>query len=85
MLCIKQPKWKSRWLKQRKADARDPKLRSFKYTCMWGHIRIEKNKMVEPLPDCQACSQLGKTSRFRYVGIYTMTRTDAKKSKFPKK
>lgn len=81
---MKQPKWKSRWLKQRKIDNRDPSLRNFKYVCVGNHIRIEKNKIPDPLPECPACAQLGKVSRFRYVGIYTMTRTDAKKLKFPR-
>lgn len=75
--------WKDKWLRQRKKDKSNPALRTYKYQCGFGHIRIEKDKLTEnPLPICPACESSGKNSRFSYVGLYTMTRTDSKKSKF---
>jgi predicted nucleic acid-binding Zn ribbon protein len=81
---MRSPDWKSKWLQQRKKDHRNTDLRTYKYRCTWGHIRIEKVKLKEKDPSlmCQACSNEGKTSPFKYIGIHTMTRTDSKKSKF---
>jgi len=81
---LRQPKWKGKWIQQRKNDQREPDLKTYKYTCLWGHIRIEKVKLLEPLPECPACTQEGKKSNFRFLGIHTMTRSDAKQSRFKK-
>jgi hypothetical protein len=79
---LRQLKWKGKWIQQRKKDQRDPDLKTYKYTCLWGHIRDEKIKLLEPLPECPACAQEGKKSHFRFLGIHTMTRNDAKQSRF---
>lgn len=80
---MKPSSWKSKWIKQRKKDMKNPDMRAYKYACSWGHIRIEKEKLSEPLPPCQACSLNNKpNSTFRYVGVHTLTRTDRKRSKF---
>lgn len=69
---------------KRKKERPDPKQRAHKYQCWKGHIRIEKERLKEPLPICPACEQDGRREVFRYIGRYTIPKNQVKKSKFNK-
>lgn len=77
----KKSNWKSKYLSQRGQDSNNPDLKAHKYICLSGHIRIEKKKLDGDTV-CQACINEGKKHIFRYVGGYTIPRSQAKKSRF---
>lgn len=77
----KKSNWKGEYIKQRSKDAKDPALRAYKYVCPAGHIRIEKENIFEGT-QCQACDKEGKNNFFKFVGRYTLPRSQAKKSRF---
>ncbi|MMZ53853.1 hypothetical protein D1872_156580 [compost metagenome] len=60
----------------------DPEQRAYKYSCSQGHIRIEKQALKNPLPNCPACEQDGRINPFKYISKYTIPRDQMKKSKF---
>ncbi|MFB5269934.1 hypothetical protein ACE41H_24565 [Paenibacillus enshidis] len=68
--------------RKKKPKPPKPEQRAYKYRCLYGHIRIEKEALGRPLPHCPACSQAGRTSPFKYVGKYTIPKDQLKKSKF---
>lgn len=69
---------------KRKQKAKPPTSaqRAYKYRCLYGHIRIEKESLGRPLPQCPACQQAGRTSTFKYIGKFTIPKDQLKKSKF---
>ena len=78
---MRRKEWKSEWIRQRKKDQRDPNLRAYKFQCFFGHIRIERTRDGVEGALCPACESNGKSSSFRYVGIYTIARSQAKRAK----
>lgn len=56
--------------------------RAYKYHCSQGHLRIKKQPLGRPLPNCPACEKAGEAVPFKYVGRYTIPLDQLKKSKF---
>lgn len=77
----KKSNWKDKYIKQRSSDANNPALRAYKYKCSAGHIRIEKEDKFQGT-SCPACLSEGKNNTFKFVGKYTLSRSQAKKSRF---
>jgi len=77
----KRSNWKDEYKKQRSLDAKNPDLRAYKYVYPSGHIRIEKENKFQGA-SCQACLSEGKNNFFKFVGRYTLPRSEAKKSRF---
>lgn len=70
------------WKRRPKRRKPLPQQRAYKYCCPWGHIRIEKDRLGTPLPNCPACEKAGQVVLFRYVGPYRIPLNQLKKSKF---
>ncbi|MDB5054034.1 MAG: hypothetical protein JWM44_2084 [Bacilli bacterium] len=81
---MKGSNWKGKWLRQRKKDQKNPVLHTYKYECNKGHIRIEKQKLIELELICPACQKEGIDSKFRFVGVHTLTKQQSKLSRFSK-
>jgi len=59
-----------------------PEQRAYKYQCREKHIRIEKQQLERPFPNCPACEKAGQANPFKYIGKFTIPRNQLKKSKF---
>jgi len=69
----------AKWKKVLNKGKPDTKGRNaHKYECLKGHIRIEKEKLQGRVL-CAACEQEGKENAFRYMGKYTIPKSQIKK------
>ncbi|AOZ93637.1 hypothetical protein [Paenibacillus crassostreae] len=76
--------WKEKYIKKEKvARKSNPDLKKLKYTCTYGHIRVEAKKLTDSELSCPACNLGGKlNSKFRFVGSFNISSHQYKTSKF---
>lgn len=80
----KSSNWKEKYVKKEKVARRsNPDLKKLKYTCTYGHIRIEDKKLSDSELSCPACILVGKiNSKFRFVGNFNISSHQYKTSRF---